>query len=329
MSYRPTIPILVLAAAAFASGRVLAARPAPQTKDSPADSDINAIGHRNVGKGVNLFSLDREKKLGKQLALEVERSSKFIDDSVVTSYLDRISQSIAKNSDIQFPITIRVIDSEAVNAFTLPAGFQYINSGLILQTEGEAELAGVLAHGIAHTALRSSTKGATKGEVTQIAATVGSIFIPYSWAGYSMYQGLNLAIPLTFLKFSREAERAADSLGLPYMYKAGYDPNSYVTFFERIQAEEKRRPGNIPKVFSTHPPTPERIENAQKEIATILPQRDTAIVSSSEFQEVKERLRVWNLRKALNPRQNDRKPTLRKLTDKPAVEPPGLMLDCD
>jgi predicted Zn-dependent protease len=329
MNSRPTMPILILAITTFASPHSLSARPAPQTKDSPSDSDINAIGHRNLGKGVNLYSFEREKRLGKQLAQEVERSSKLVDDPVVIAYLDRIAQNIAKNSDAQFPITVRLIDSDALNAFTLPGGFQYINSGLILQTEGEAELVGVLAHGIAHTALRSSTRGATKGEETQIAAMVGSIFIPYSLSSYAMYQGLNLTIPLSFLKFSREAERAADFLGLQYMYKAGYDPHSYVTFFERIQADEKRRPGTIPKVFSTHPPTPDRIENAQKEIATILPQRDTAIVSSSEFQEVKERLRAWRSQRTQNPEQDGKKPILRKLKDNPPVEPPNLMPDCD
>jgi beta-barrel assembly-enhancing protease len=279
MNSRLTISILVLAVAALASGALLSACPIPQTKNVPSDSDVNAIGHRNVGVGISLFSLDKEKQLGKQLAQEVERSSRLVDDPALTGYLERIAQSIAKNSDARFPITVRVIDSEVTNAFTLPGGFPYINSGLILQTEGEAELAAVLAHGIAHSALRSSTRGATKGELTQIAAMVGSIFIPYSWAGYASYQGLNLAIPLTFLQFSRDAERAADFLGLQYMYKAGYDPHSYVTLLDRLQAEETRRPRTIPKVFSTHPPTPDRIENAQKEIATILPQRDTAIVS--------------------------------------------------
>src|SRR5260370_36489089 len=148
-----------------------------------------------------------------------------------------------------------------------------------------------MAHEIAHVAARHGTKNATKGELTQIAAMVGSIFIPYSYAGYALYQGLNLAIPLTFLKFSRDAEKEADFLGLQYMNKAGYDPNAYITFFERIQADEKRRPGTIPKVFSTHPPTPERIENAQKEIVPIFPNRPEYIVTHSELYSVKQRLR--------------------------------------
>jgi beta-barrel assembly-enhancing protease len=327
MNPRRAIPILILAVAAFASARILSARPSPQAKASRSDSDVNAIGHRDVGKGVNLFSIDKEKELGKHLAMEVERSSRLIDDPIVIAYVDRIAQNIAKNSDAQFPITIKVIDSDMLNAFTLSGGFQYVNSGLILQTEGEAELAGVLANGIAHTALRSSTREVTKAELMQLASIPAMIFIPYSMASFTTYQHLDLAIPLTFLKFSRDADRAADFFGLQYMYKAGYDPNSYVTLLERIWADERRRPGATPKVFSTHAPTQDRIANAQKEIATILPHRDDAIVSSLEFQEVKERLRAWNLQKVLNPRQDDRKPILRKLTDNSGVDPPRLIPD--
>jgi beta-barrel assembly-enhancing protease len=282
--------------------------------------DVEAIGNRNVGKGVNFFSLEREISLGKALAQEVERSSKLIDDPIVTEYVNRVGQNLVRNSDAKVPFTIKVIDSDEVNAFALPGGFFYVNSGLILRAQEESELAGVMSHEIAHVAARHGTKNATKGEMTQIAAMVGSIFIPYSWAGYAMYQGLNLAIPLTFLKFSRDAEREADFLGLQYMYKAGYDPNSYVTFFERIQADEKRRPGTIPKVFSTHPPTPDRIESTQKEIARILPARNEYIVTSSEFDSVKGRLR--NIMFKTKAQDNaPGKPTLRTKTEQSKKQP--------
>jgi len=284
--------------------------------------DVEAIGNRKVGNGVNLFSLEREISLGKALAQEVERSSKLIDDPIVTEYVNRVGQNLVRNSDAKVPFTIKVIDSDEVNAFALPGGFFYVNSGLILRAQEESELAGVMAHEIAHVAARHGTKNATKGEITQIAAMVGSIFIPYTWAGYAMYQGLNLAIPLTFLKFSRDAEREADFLGLQYMYKAGYDPNSYVTFFERIQADEKRRPGTIPKVFSTHPPTPDRIENTQKEIARILPARNEYIVTSSEFDSVKGRLR--NIMFKTKAQDNaPGKPTLRTKTEQSKKQPNG------
>ncbi len=297
-----------------------------QQKDTvtPKNSkeDVDAIGNRSVGKGMNFFSLEREISLGKALAQEVERSSKLIDDPVVTEYVNRVGQNLVRNSDAKVPFTIKVIDSDEVNAFALPGGFFYVNSGLILRAQEESELAGVMAHEIAHVAARHGTKNATKGELTQIAAMVGSIFIPYSYAGYAMYQGLNLAIPLTFLKFSRDAEKEADFLGLQYMYKAGYDPNSYVTFFERIQADEKRRPGTIPKVFSTHPPTPDRIENTQKEIARILPAKQEYLVTTSEFDSVKSRLRnIMFSRKATDNAPG--KPTLRTKTEQSKKQPNG------
>ena len=217
-----------------------------------------------------------------ELAQEVEKSAKFIDDPVINEYVNRVGQNLVRNSDARVPFTIKVIDSDVVNAFALPGGFFYINSGLILHADEESELAGVMAHEIAHVCARHGTKQATKGDIIQLASIPAMIFIPYTWAGYAIYQGMNFAIPVTFLKFSRDAEREADYLGLQYMYKAGYDPNAFVAFFEKVQADEKKHPGTIPKVFSTHPPTPERIAASQKEIATILPAREEYIVSTSE-----------------------------------------------
>ena len=256
-----------------------ATSPSDQTvpqQDNPnvkagSKQDVNAIGNRNVGKGLDFYSIEREIALGKSLAQEVEKSAKFIDDPVVTEYVNRVGQNLVRNSDAQVPFTIKVIDSDVVNAFALPGGFFYVNSGLILHADEESELAGVMAHEIAHVCARHGTKQATKGEIVQLASIPAMIFIPYSWAGYALYQGMNFMIPVTFLKFSRDAEREADYLGLQYMYKAGYDPNAFVAFFEKVQADEKKQPGTIPKVFSTHPPTPDRIEATQKEIATILP----------------------------------------------------------
>jgi len=276
--------------------------------------DVEAIGNRSVGKGINLYSLEREIALGKGLAQEVERSSKLIDDPVVTEYVNRVGQNLVRNSDARVPFTIKVIDSDEVNAFALPGGFFYVNSGLILRAQEESELAGVMAHEISHVTARHGTKNATKGELMQMATIPLMLLGPVGWAGYGLYEGLNIAIPLTYLKFNRDSEREADFLGLQYMYKAGYDPNAYVTFFERIQADEKRRPGTIPRVFSTHPPTPERIENAQKEIARILPARPEYIVTTSEFDSVKGRLR--NIMFARKVQDNaPGKPTLRTRTE--------------
>jgi hypothetical protein len=292
-------------------------QPIPQ-KDNPnvkpgSEADVNAIGHRGVGKGLDFYSLDREIALGKQYAQEVDKTAKFIDDPVVTEYVNRVAQNLVRNSDARVPFTVKVIDSDVVNAFALPGGFFYVNSGLILHADEESELAGVLAHEIAHVCARHGTKEMTKGELVNLASIPAMIFIPYSWAGYAIYQGMNFAIPLTFLKFSRNDEREADYLGLQYMYKAGYDPNSFVSFFEKVQAEERKEPGTIPKAFSTHPPTPDRIEAIQKEIATILPARDEYIVSTSEFDSVKARMKLIEANVKVK-NNNPNKPTLRKKT---------------
>ena len=295
--------------------------PIPQ-KDKPdvkagSKQDVDAIGNRGVGKGVNFYSLEREMALGKGLAQEVERSSKLIDDPVVTEYVNRVGQNLVRNSDAKVPFTIKVIDSDVVNAFALPGGFFYVHSGLILRADSEAELAGVMAHEIAHVAARHGTKNATKGEIAQMATIPLILLGPGGWAGYGLYEGLNFAIPMSFLKFSRDAEYEADYLGLQYMYKAGYDPNAFVTFFEKVEAEEKRQPGTMPKFFSTHPPTPERVVSIQKEIGNVLPARDQYIVTTSEFDTVKSRLRrIENRNKLQDDKTNKDKPTLRTRTER-------------
>ena len=299
-------------------------RPDPSSQSStPPDTgkkknskdDVDQIGNRNVGKGVNFYSLEKEIALGKQLAQQVERSAKFVDDPVGVNYVNRIGQNLVRNSDAKVPFTIKVLDDDSINAFALPGGFFYVNSGLLLQADEESEMAGVMAHEIAHVTARHGTRNATKGEIAQLAMIPAMIFIPGTWAGYAIYEGLNFVVPLQFLKFSRDSEREADFLGLQYMYKAGYDPNSYVTFFEKVQAAERRHPGSIPKAFSTHPPTPERIKNTQTEIATILPARDEYIVSTSEFDQVKSRLKMIQSRSKAQDNNPD-KPTLRSRTDK-------------
>src|ERR1700677_5366 len=279
-------------------------------------ADVSAIGNRSsVGHGLNFYSLEHEIQLGKQLSAEIERQAKFITDPIVTEYVNRVGQNLVRNSDAQVPFTIKVIDSDVVNAFALPGGFFYVNSGLILHADEESELAGVMAHEIAHVCARHGTKQATKGDIIQIGAMVATIFIPYTWAGYAIYQGMQFAIPMTFLKFTRENEAEADYLGLQYMYKAGYDPNAFVSFFEKVQADEKKQPGTIPKVFSTHPPTPDRIVKAQNEIATILPARDEYIVTTSEFDTVKRRLQMIEMNMKVDDKKNPNKPSLRKKTD--------------
>jgi predicted Zn-dependent protease len=288
----------------------------PKGVKAGSEKDVDSVGNRSVGKGVNLYSLEHEIAIGKQAAQEVERSAKLITDPVVTEYVNRVGQNLVRNSDAKVPFTIKVIDSDEVNAFALPGGFFYVNSGLILAADEEAELAGVMGHEIGHVAARHYTRSVTKGTILQWATIPLILLGPGGWGGYGLYQGLNLAIPMGFLKFSRDQEREADYLGLQYMYKAGYDPNAFVSFFEKLQAQERRRPGSIPKIFSDHPPTPERVQKAQEEIQTILPARDEYIVTTSEFDLVKARLgRIENRLKLDEKKGAADKPTLRTRTE--------------
>src|SRR5437868_5867078 len=213
--------------------------------------DPDAIGDRAVGEGINFYSLEKEIALGKQLAQEVERQAKVIDDPVIAEYVNRVGQNLVRNSDAKVPFTIKVLDTEEVNAFALPGGFFFVNSGLLLKAETEAELAGVMAHEIAHVAARHGTRQATKGDLINY-GSIPLIFLG-GWTGYAIRQGAGLAIPLGFLTFSRGFESEADYLGLQYLYKAGYDPTAFVDFFEKIQSKDKKTPGTMSKIFATHP----------------------------------------------------------------------------
>lgn len=273
--------------------------------------DPEEIGNRDVGRGVNFYSLEKEIALGKQLAQEVERQAKIVDDPIVAEYVNRVGQNLVRNSDAKVPFTIKVLDSEDVNAFALPGGFFFVNSGLVLKAESEAELAGVMSHEIAHVAARHGTRQATRGAIINY-ASIPLIFMG-GWTGYAIRQGAGLAIPLGFLNFSRGFENEADMLGLEYMYKAGYDPTAFVDFFEKIQSMEKKKPGTISKVFSTHPMTDDRIRNAQKNIQQILKSKPEYVVNTSEFNDVKTRLQAMHNRRKIDDKDKDaNRPRLRR-----------------
>ena len=281
--------------------------------------DIDAVGNRNVGcaKGMgNWYGLEKQIALGKQISQQVETQSKIITDPVVSEYINRLGQNLVRNSDSQVPFTIKVIDSDDINAFALPGGFFYVNSGLILAADEEAELAGVMAHEIGHVAACHAAREQSRANLMQM-MTIPLIFMGGP-IGYAAYEGAGLAVPLTFLKFSRGFEAQADYLGVQYMYKAGYDPQAFISFFEKVQVQEKRKPGTISKAFSTHPQTPDRIEKSQEEIASILPAKAEYLVSSSEFDEVKARLAAIENKHKLNDQKDSKKPTLRRAssTDK-------------
>jgi len=274
--------------------------------------DVNAVGNRDIGgRGMgNWYSTDTEIKMGKMYSMEIEKSTKFITDPVVVEYVNRIGQNIVKNSDCKVPFTIKVIDSDEINAMALPGGFFYVNSGLILNADEEAELAGVMAHETAHVCAHHAVREQTRANYAQL-GTIPLIFIG-GWTGYGIYEAASIGVPLTFLKFSREFEAQADYLGVQYMYRAGYDPQAFIAFFEKIQALEKRKPGMVSRAFSDHPQTPDRILHSQEEIARILPARDEYTVTTSEFDDVKARLARIENKRRLTDTKDGKKPSLRR-----------------
>jgi predicted Zn-dependent protease len=274
------------------------------------ETDPDQIGNRDVGKGVNFYSLEKEIALGKQLAQEVERQARIVDDPIIAEYVNRIGQNLVRNSDAKVPFTIKVIDSDEVNAFALPGGFFFVNTGILMKADNEAEMAGVMAHEIGHVAARHGTRQATKGQLVNI-GTIPLIFMG-GWTGYGIRQALGLAIPMGFLKFSRADESEADLLGLEYMYKAGYDPTAFVDFFEKIQSLEKKKPGTISKVFSTHPPTDDRIKAAQSNIEKYLKAKPEYVVTTSEFNDVKARVMAMHNRRKLDDAKDTARPRLRR-----------------
>ena len=284
-----------------------------KVKHDGGKEDVDAIGNRNVGckQGLgNWYSVEKQVQMGRGYAQQVESQSKMINDPVVTEYVNRIGQNLVRNSDAQVPFTIKVIDSDVVNAMALPGGYFYVNSGLILAADEEAELAGVMAHEIAHVAACHAAREQSRGNLMQM-ASIPLIFIGGP-IGYAGYEAAGVALPMTFLKFSREFESQADYLGVQYMYKSGYDPSAFVTFFEKIEAMDKKKPGTLAKAFDTHPQTPDRIEKTQQEIASILPARPQYIVSTSEFDDVKSRLAAIENRHKVTDKKDANRPSLRR-----------------
>jgi beta-barrel assembly-enhancing protease len=289
-----------------------------KVKHDGSKNDVDAIGNRKIGgRGMgNWYSLETEIRMGKEYSQQVEASVKMVQDPVVTEYVNRIGQNLVRNSDAQVPFTIKVIDSDEVNAFALPGGFFYVNSGLILAADEEAELAGVMAHEIAHVAARHATRQITRAQWANI-GTIPLIFVG-GGIGYAVRSAASLALPMTFLSFSRGFEAEADYLGLQYMYKTGYDPQAFISFFEKLQAKEKKKPGTLARAFSTHPQTPDRIEKSQEEIGRILPARPQYVVSTSEFDDVKSRLAAIENRHKIIDEKDGNRPSLRRTssTDK-------------
>jgi len=278
------------------------------------EEDVDAVGQRNIGgRGMgNWYSTNWEIGTGKQYSMEIEKSSHLVTDPVVVEYVNRVGQNLVKNSDAKVPFTIKVLDTDEINAMALPGGFFYVNSGLILACDSEDELAGVMAHEIAHVAAHHAAREMTKLNYMQIGSIPLMIFTQGTWTGYGIYEAAQLAVPLTFLQFSREYEAEADYLGIQYAYRAGYDPQGMVSIFEKLDALEKHKPGALSRAFSDHPATPDRIANVEDEIATILPARADYLVTTSEFDSVKARLARIQNKRGIQDKKGGNKPTLRR-----------------
>jgi beta-barrel assembly-enhancing protease len=281
------------------------------TAKAGGKDDISAIGNREIaGRGVgNWYSIEKEIQVGREYASTIDNSAKLLKDPVITEYVNRLGQNIVRNSDSKVPFTIKVIDSSEVNAFALPGGYLYVNSGLILLADAEAELAGVMAHEVAHVAARHAMRQMTRSNWANL-GSLPLIFLS-GGIGYAAWQVANIGIPMTFLKFSRGFEEEADHFGVQYLYKTGYDPQAFLSFFEKMQAKEKVKPGTLSKLFASHPAVDSRIANAQEQVAQKLPAREQYVLNTSEFEDIRARIARMENRRQLDERQ-DARPTLRR-----------------
>ncbi len=292
-------------------------------KHDGGKDDVDAIGNRKIGgRGLgDWYSLEKEMALGKQYAQQIESTVKLVPDPVVNEYVNRVGQNSVRNSDCKVPFTIKVVDDDTINAFSIPGGFFYVDSGLILAADNESELAGVMAHEIAHVCARHGMRQMTRANWANL-ATIPLIFVGGP-IGYGAQAAVSLALPLTFMKFSRNFEAEADYLGIQYAYKSGYDPNGMIEMFERIEAQEKKKPGAIAKAFESHPQLGDRIGAAQKEITSILPPQPQYIVTTSEFDDVKTRLaELENRHKITDQGADKERPSLKRSNKNPNPDNP-------
>ncbi len=313
------ISLLLLAAPAMAqnkSQKTSASKNSAQKIEPLAENENpELIGKRNINKlQINFYSLDKEVAIGRQFAQEVDRSAKLVEDPIIVEYINKVGQNLVLHSDAKVPFTIKVIDTDEINAFALPGGFFYVNKGLILAADNEAELAGPMAHEIAHVCARHGVEQASKGQLVNW-ASLPLIFMG-GWGGFAVQNVANLAIPMGFLKFNRNAEYEADMLGAQYLWATGYDPHAMSTFFEKLQAQEKKKPGTMARLFSTHPMVGDRIDRVNALIARF-PERSEYTINTSEFQHVKNRLIAFTNARATGGRggvseADSKRPTLKK-----------------
>jgi len=276
-------------------------------KDDPAQ-----IGNRDVGKGVNLYSLEKEIALGKQLAQEVQRQAKVVDDPLIAEYINRIGQNLVRNSDAKVPFTFQVIEGDSPNAFALPGGYIFVYTALLKIADEEDEVAAAMAHEIAHVAARHMTRQATKSQIASLAGIPIGVILGGGIGAAVIRQGANVGVPTAFLHFTRKDESEADYLGVQYLYAAGYDPNGAISILEKLESLQRKQPGTVARIFSTHPMDATRIQKTEEEIGRILPAKDEYVVNTSEYTAIRERLISQDARKKS---VEDGRPQLRRHVD--------------
>lgn len=303
--------------------------------------DVDKIGNRDINGRIagifpNFVSLEKEIQIGAQYAEMFEQTARLIEDPVVVEYVDRVGQNIVKHSDAKVPFVIKVVDTDEVNAFALPGGYFYVNKGLLLEAENESELAGVMAHEIAHVTARHATERMTKSQLMQFGA-LPLLFVGGYWTQMAMQNGLGMGMSLAVLGITRKSESEADQLGTQYSWNTGYDPNGFITFFEKLQAKEKNKPGKFTSFMRTHPSLDNRIELVQKEMS-LLPPKDEYLVTTSEFDRVKGRLIQIDSKQVMAgagaANGGAKRPTLKRKTntdrtesDKPTLKKDGTPTD--
>ena len=280
-----------------------------QDTDRKKRDDPAQIGNRDVGKGLNIYSLEKEMALGKQLAEEVRRQAKVVEDPLISEYVNRVGQNLVRNSDAKVPFTFQVIEGNSPNAFALPGGYIFVYTALIKIADEEDELAAAMAHEIAHVAARHMTKQATKTQIAGIAGIPVGVILGGGIGGVLARQGMNAGLPAAFMAFTRKDESEADYLGVQYLYAAGYDPNGAISIFEKLESLERKQPGTVARIFSTHPMDAARIQKTEQEIGRILPAKDEYVVNTSEYTAIRQRLIAQEARKRS---AEDGRPQLRR-----------------
>ena len=246
-----------------------------------------------VKPGWNLFSAQQDVEIGKEVSLQAEQQLSLLDDRKVDSYLGRLGQKLAsKAPGEKYPYQFKAVNDTSINAFALPGGFLYINRGTIEAAENEAQLAGVIGHEIAHSALRHGTNQMSKATAMQLPlALLGSAVGSNSIAGLLTQVGANFGAQSILLKYSRDAERQADLVGTQILHDNNYDPRQMVEFFTKLEKESGQSGGRAIEFFSSHPNPQNRITDVTAEVAKM--GRRTSIYrnDTAEFREIRKYVR--------------------------------------